>query len=268
MGAYDYYGKMNNGQSGWNTDLSAFAPGGITDVNQGGMLGSNFYNGTDGVANNAGSSVNGIANGSLGGGSMGGMMDSTKVGPNGGQTTTQGWGGMALGLGQMYMGYTQGKEQQKFAREQLDFSKEQFYKNYAMQMDQYRRKVNKGSNELAWSQGDRSGSLSQSMIDGGYNDGSRMVDANGNTVADPTYGHVAAAPATASASAFAPTIAGINPQTNALLANGTGIESVGTDVESKRRSRPASQKTSNDQADDAKGEAVEASTETKKKKLT
>lgn len=269
--AYDYYGTQNNGTTGWNSDLSAFKPGGITDANQSGLFGAEFYNGTDGIASNAGSSVNGLANGQIGGGGgMGGLLDSTSVGPNGQQTTTQGWGGLAMGLGQMYMNWTQGKAQQEMGEEQLDFAKEQFYKNYAMNMDKYRRRVNRENAGLAHA--GTGGAWSDTAKN--YNTGAAIIDENGMTEADPTYGPVAASPAAVGAAqnsrfstvaGMAPTIAGISPTANALLSRGTGADSVGVDAESKRKSSPASDKDQYQGAREDESAAVEESTKRKKK---
>lgn len=263
----DYYGKMNSGKMGWNSDLSAFSPGGITDANQGGIMGSQFYDGTGGIANNAGSSMNGIGGGKgisgIGGGDMFGAFDSTTTAANGQQTTNQGWGGMAMGLGQMYLNWTQGKAQQEMGREQLDFSKEQFYKNYAMNMDKYRRRVNRENAGLAHA--GTGGAWSDTARN--YNTGAAIIDENGATEADPTYGPVAASPAAIGAaqnSGFN-SIAGISPTANALLTRGTGADSVGVDAESKRKSAPASEKDQHQGAREDEAAAVEESTKKKKK---
>jgi len=206
----------------------------------------------------------------FGGGDMFGMMDSSSVGANGQQITNQGWGGMAMGLGQMYLNWTQGKAQQELGREQLDFSKEQFYKNYAMNMDKYRRRVNRESAGLAHA--GTGGSWSDTAKR--YNTGAAMLDENGATMADPTYGPVAASPAAVnaaqnsgfnSAAGMAPTVAGVSPTANALLNRGTGADSVGVDAESKRKSAPASEKDQYQGARESEAAAVESATKKKKK---
>ncbi len=255
-------GWTDNISNAWDKQVNPgnymASPGTVSPQNTGPYAGQSSF----AAVNNPGVQVAPQAQGAegFGGGNMFGMTDSTSVNnKTGAQTTNQGWGGLAMGLGSMYMNWTQGKEQQKFAQDQLDFSKEQFYKNYAMNMDKYRRKVNRGNSELSWLQGDQQGTLADTFANGGYNDGSQMIDHAGNTMADPTHNAV---------SAFAPTTAGVSPTANALLDAGTGVDGVGVDVESKRRARPAGAKTHNDEASDNEAAAVEASREPRKKKLS
>lgn len=131
---------------------------------------------------------------SFGGGDLFGALDSTSVGPNGQAITNQGWGGLALGLGGLASNWIMGNKQMDFGREQLDFSKEQFQKNYAAQMDAYRRAANKNTGMLSYANDRRDGTTDRGLSEtlSAYNDGGRMIDTVGNTVADPTYGAVEA----------------------------------------------------------------------------
>lgn len=49
------------------------------------------------------------------------------------QTKTEGWGGMALGAGQALLNGYLGLQQLGVAKDALNFNKDQFYKNFAMQ---------------------------------------------------------------------------------------------------------------------------------------
>jgi len=144
----------------------------------------------------------------IGGTKAPGIMDKiigyNTVGKDGATVSNPGWGGLALGVGNLASNWIMGNKQMDFGREQLDFSKEQFQKNYAAQMDAYRRAANKRSGLLSYHQDRQDGTTDRNLADtlAQYNTGGQMLDTQGGVVADPTYGDVQASPAAVS-SAFA-----------------------------------------------------------------
>ena len=114
------------------------------------------------------------------------LTDQTYALENGGTGTQAGWGNLALGVGGLASSWIMGNKQLDLGREQLDFSKEEFYKNYAMQMDQYTRAANKNSGMLNWHNSDDGSSAGSILSD--YNYGDRFISDKDSSInlADPS----------------------------------------------------------------------------------
>jgi hypothetical protein len=88
--------------------------------------------------------------GSLGSGKgvLGTALNYNTAGPNGQSVMHQGWFGPALGAFGAYTNWTQGNKMYDLQKDALDFSKEQFWLNYANKIEDKNRYTNKGNASL------------------------------------------------------------------------------------------------------------------------
>ena len=119
-----------------------------------------------------------------------GAMDYGVAGKDGSITKFDGWGSDALGLvgavGNLYMTNKAINSQEDIANKQMDWSREEFYKNFAMKMAGYRQHRNDRSYENAQANYyANNGSISG--FDGSkFKSDSQVYDAEGRRVGDPT----------------------------------------------------------------------------------
>ena len=118
-GGLNYYGLMNDGSTGWNSNLSNFQAGGVTD----GMVGNKFYDGTGGTSVAAG--------GANGGTGAFGLSNNT-------------WGNIGTmgSIASVAGNWIMGNKALDQAQEKFDFQKDSWEKQFAMMQDQYYRKLN------------------------------------------------------------------------------------------------------------------------------
>ncbi len=90
--------------------------------------------------NAAGSAFN-IGGGEKNLGNLYGALNSTSKGPNGEIVNNQGWGGLGLGAFQAWNSWNQGNEMMDMQREAFDFSKDKFWNNMAMKLDDRDRRL-------------------------------------------------------------------------------------------------------------------------------
>lgn len=138
---YTYYGQLKNGGLGYGNDISKFS-------NVTGAIDPTIQN--NGAAQQYGTfgASSGIQRNPI----FGGILDSYRVDPKtGAMIKDAGWGNLGLGLAGLGLNWWLGNKQMDLGREQLDFSKDQFWNNYMAQMDEanYARNQAIRNHELA-----------------------------------------------------------------------------------------------------------------------
>ena len=115
-----------------------------------------------------------------------GLLSSVNAGPNGSMIKTPGLLDYGMGLFGAYNSYNQGKKMYGLQKEALDFSKNQFWANYLMNMDAYRRRINQGNGQLELLSAYHNGQpYNVDEVSAKYNVGNHIVPYGAETGADP-----------------------------------------------------------------------------------
>ncbi len=132
----NYYGLLNDGKYGWNTNTQEFKPGGITD----GVVGSKFYDGTGGIGSNVANSATGSSiygTGMVAEGGKPSLLQNVtgynQVGKNGATVSNPGVGSLGLGVFNAWNSWNQGNKMYDLQEDALAFSKDQYWNNFMMQ---------------------------------------------------------------------------------------------------------------------------------------